>query len=109
MKKYKVKIPPDVSCVEIFLPNDQIITWFLDKGSLIDYKHVENISANPLIENLELSERVKNICREAKIVTLGDLVNTSFQELRKKAGCGITSIKEIKETVEKLGFKMREI
>lgn len=56
-----------------------------------------------LIEDLELSTRVKNsLTRMGRINTLGELINTSDRRLLSIHGIGDNSLKEIKDYLNKI-------
>lgn len=56
-----------------------------------------------LIEDLELSTRVKNsLTRMGRINTLGELINTSDRRLLSIRGIGENSLKEIKDYLNKI-------
>lgn len=59
------------------------------------------------VEALSLSIRTSHCLREAKIATIGQLTETSAQELKRIKAFGNKSLREISEILEMLGFRLK--
>lgn len=68
-----------------------------------DNFRVEKLAEQP-IEELDFSVRTFNFLKRAGINTLGELLNTSEEEVRKYRNCGTKSFAEIKSKLSEMGF-----
>lgn len=64
----------------------------------------EEIGVNTVIEKLDLSTRSYHALKKSEINTLGELINTPQEEIKKLWHLGYKSFNEIRDKIHSLGF-----
>jgi DNA-directed RNA polymerase subunit alpha len=74
-------------------------------------KNLESITGQDIlmdkIDRLELTVRAQNCLKSQNIRTIGDLIKKSSRELLSEPNLGKKSLKEIKESLDKINLKLR--
>jgi DNA-directed RNA polymerase subunit alpha len=71
-----------------------------------DFKNKVEKDFKKPVEDLNLSVRAINCLHAEQIYTLEDLLRVSFIDLRKIPNCGKMTAREIRDEVERIGYKL---
>jgi len=71
-----------------------------------DFKNKVEKDFKKPVEDLNLSVRAMNCLHAEQIHTLGDLLKVPFHELKHIPNCGPITLREIRDEVERLGYKL---
>ena len=89
----------DMEMYEIKAVNE----WLLGRRQTVSAESREEILDMP-VTNLRLSARARKVLSRMNVTTVGELTKKTEMDMREVRNCGVSTIKEIKDTVSSLGL-----
>jgi DNA-directed RNA polymerase subunit alpha len=81
----------------------------LDHSDLVETETEEEEIMNKLVDDLQLSVRARKCIQRLNVRTIGDLTRKTEAELLGCKNFGVTSLNEIKRTLNNLGLSLRSL
>jgi DNA-directed RNA polymerase subunit alpha len=81
----------------------------LDHSDLVETETEEEEIMNKLVDDLQLSVRARKCLQRLNVRTIGDLTHKTEAELLGCKNFGVTSLNEIKRTLNNLGLSLRSL
>lgn len=85
----------------------ELIRVAVEKGIESYYKKREEDTLNLPVEKLGFSKRVMNVFRDNEINTVGDIIDTTENELKQLRNFGKHCVDEVKYKLSELNLKLK--
>lgn len=85
----------------------ELIRVAVEKGIESYYKKREEETLNLPVEKLGFSKRVMNVFRDNEINTIGDIIDTTENEMKQLRNFGKHCIDEVKYKLSELNLKLK--
>lgn len=85
----------------------ELIRVAVEEGIKNFYENKENETLNLPVEKLGFSKRVMNVFRDNEINTVGDIIDTTENELKQLRNFGKHCVDEVKYKLSELNLKLK--